>query len=145
MTMRTLLNIVPFMRESGKAAMVVKRELMMGTPREGNPEYVPGTTPRAAAQTGHGRALYGLPCARCGTYYAAELPICPVCNSTERVLPRLEPTAWPAPVPQSKAVALMQEKNRGGLATINRELFAKPRIVQAMQMLGTTEAIPVPA
>lgn len=30
---------------------------------------------------------YGLPCAKCKTYYAADLEACPVCNNTERVKP----------------------------------------------------------
>jgi len=30
-------------------------------------------------------AGYGLPCAKCRTYYSADLTICPVCKSSERV------------------------------------------------------------
>ena len=30
---------------------------------------------------------YGLPCAKCRTYYSAGLTTCPVCNSSERVSP----------------------------------------------------------
>ena len=131
MKMRTLLNIaMPFMRESGEAAIVMNRELIVGTPREGKPDYVPGNT---------ARALYGLPCARCGLYYAAELAICPVCNSTERVFPKLKSPAWPASVPGSKAVKVPLE-SMGGLAMINQELLAKQ--VQPVNMLTTTEAIP---
>ncbi len=33
---------------------------------------------------------YGLPCAKCKTYYAADLTSCPVCRSAERVSPTLE-------------------------------------------------------
>jgi prevent-host-death family protein len=31
------------------------------------------------------RVGYGLPCAKCGTYYFADLDVCPVCRSRERV------------------------------------------------------------
>ena len=31
--------------------------------------------------------LFGLPCARCRAYYDAELKVCPICRSTERVSP----------------------------------------------------------
>ena len=31
--------------------------------------------------------LLGLPCARCRAYYDAELKVCPICRSTERVSP----------------------------------------------------------
>src|SRR5277367_3020115 len=30
---------------------------------------------------------YGLPCAKCKTYFAANLTACPVCKNTERVSP----------------------------------------------------------
>jgi hypothetical protein len=30
---------------------------------------------------------YGMPCARCKTYYAADLTVCPVCKSSERISP----------------------------------------------------------
>jgi hypothetical protein len=33
------------------------------------------------------RAGYGLPCAKCKTYYSAALDFCPVCRTTERVSP----------------------------------------------------------
>ena len=33
------------------------------------------------------RAGYGLPCAKCKTYYSADLDSCPVCRTTERVSP----------------------------------------------------------
>ena len=28
---------------------------------------------------------YGLPCANCGAYYPADLMVCPICGSSERV------------------------------------------------------------
>lgn len=141
MKMRTLLSLaMPFMGESRGAAMVMKRELIVGTPREGNPDYVLGKTSRAASQADSGKGLYGLPCARCGLYYAAELAICPVCNSTERVFPKLKSPAWPASVPPPRAVRMLPEENLGGLATINRELLSKQ--VRPMTMLTATEALP---
>ena len=30
---------------------------------------------------------YGLPCAKCKTYYAADLPACPICKNPQRVSP----------------------------------------------------------
>lgn len=32
-------------------------------------------------------AGYGLPCARCKTYFAADLSVCPICKCSERVSP----------------------------------------------------------
>jgi hypothetical protein len=120
MNMRRLLTIaMPFMRQSGAVAIVMNRV--------------------AAAQAGHGKGLYGLPCARCGLYYAADLAVCPVCNSTERVFPKLKPPAWPASVPP-KAADVPRGENLRGLATINRQLLA--RRVQPLTILTTAEAMP---
>src|SRR5438270_11303982 len=30
---------------------------------------------------------YGLPCAKCGTYYMADLSVCPICNCADRISP----------------------------------------------------------
>lgn len=46
--------------------------------------------PALSSQTGPLQAKqygYGLPCAKCKTYYAANLSACPVCKGTERVSP----------------------------------------------------------
>jgi hypothetical protein len=134
MKMRRLLNLaVPFMRQSGEAAIATKRELIAAM----------GETLRTAAQAGHARVLYGLPCARCEVYYAAELAICPVCSSTERVLPKPKSLPWPASIPRSKAADVPLAENLSGLATINRELLA--RRVQPLSLLPTTQAIAIPA
>lgn len=42
--------------------------------------------PLAAKHTG-----YGLPCSHCKTYYAADLPACPICKSQQRVSPSAPP------------------------------------------------------
>ena len=47
-------------------------------------------TPEALLREMNTRAkaiLLGLPCARCGAYYEAELTACPLCACTERVSP----------------------------------------------------------
>ena len=41
----------------------------------------------AAGAPGPKRMGYGLPCAKCKTYYAADLQQCPVCKGMERVSP----------------------------------------------------------
>jgi hypothetical protein len=38
-----------------------------------------------AAEVSPKRVGYGLPCANCGTYYAADQSACPICRSPERV------------------------------------------------------------
>src|SRR5437773_9380207 len=45
-----------------------------------------------AAQPGPRHVGYGLPCSKCGTYYMADLSLCPICKCGERI----SPTALPA-------------------------------------------------
>jgi hypothetical protein len=42
---------------------------------------------RARRQPGPGPIRYGLPCANCRLYYAAELTACPICNCGDRIPP----------------------------------------------------------
>ena len=41
-------------------------------------------TVRAHRQPGPRPTLYGLPCANCRLYYAAELAVCPICSCGDR-------------------------------------------------------------
>jgi len=66
----------------------------------------------SAPQIGPKRVGYGLPCAKCKTYYAADLKACPVCKSPERISAK---TVSAPPVSASNdpdAVALEQERER---------------------------------
>ncbi len=74
-----------------------------------------------AADSSVGSSGYGLPCAKCRTYYLASLTCCPVCKSPERVSPaaRAQP-AQTASVAQSSPAQLEQERER-----ILRELKAQ--------------------
>ena len=54
----------------------------------GVPASIPASIPVAAADEPARRSAYGLPCAKCGMYYEASLPQCPICKSAERVAPR---------------------------------------------------------
>src|SRR6266436_9179421 len=70
------------------------------------------------SQLGPRRIGYGLPCVKCKTYYAADLSMCPVCKSEERVspvvdadarsIPNVPETALPAP----DDAALEEERER---------------------------------
>lgn len=75
-----------------------------GTERESFPTAAP------APRRQYG---YGLPCAKCRTYYAADLPACPVCKSPERVSPAIMPVLTVEPeetVPDPET--LEQERER---------------------------------
>ena len=66
----------------------------------------------SAPQIGPKRVGYGLPCAKCKTYYGADLKACPVCKSPERISAK---TISAPPVSASSdpdAVALEEERER---------------------------------
>jgi len=56
---------------------------------------------------------YGLPCAKCRSYYPSNLSACPICRSSERVSSKVSPvqTAPAAPPVQSEA-GLDEERER---------------------------------
>jgi hypothetical protein len=70
------------------------------------------------SELGPRRIGYGLPCLKCKTYYAADLSMCPVCKSEQRVspvveaavssIPNVPETALPAP----DDAALEEERER---------------------------------
>jgi hypothetical protein len=70
--------------------------------------------PPVAGQIGPKQTGYGMPCANCKTYYAADVKACPVCKGGERI----SPTAVPVRSTISAAelcpdpVALEEERER---------------------------------
>lgn len=72
----------------------------------------------ASAELGPRRIGYGLPCAKCRTYYAADLSACPVCKTAERVLPmpvvsvNIGPRVPESVAPAPDDVALEEERER---------------------------------
>src|SRR6266581_9729257 len=78
---------------------------------EVRPASVVPQSPAAAPQLGAKRVGYGLPCAKCKTYYAADLKACPVCKCPERVIARTV-SAPPVSSGDPDAVALEEERER---------------------------------
>src|SRR6202162_6215344 len=70
------------------------------------------------SELGPRRIGYGLPCVKCKTYYAADLSICPVCKSEERVSPVVDAAAVSIPnvpetaLPAPDDAALEEERER---------------------------------
>lgn len=60
------------------------------------------------------RSGYGLPCAKCRTYFAADQTTCPICKGTERVSPTADllPMVTPSSEPTPDADALEAERER---------------------------------
>jgi hypothetical protein len=92
-------------------------------PNSAPPDRRTFTAPGEAAYKFSG---YGLPCAKCHLYYAANLDVCPTCNAQERVSPDLVPA-----VPQSQAAAepapdnaVVEQEREAFLKEFKSQLFA---------------------
>jgi len=71
--------------------------------------------PASAATPTPKRTGYGLPCAKCRTYYASDLKVCPICKSAERVTPIARPVRNAAATTEQKLpdpAALEEERER---------------------------------
>jgi hypothetical protein len=89
-------------KTQGKAEEVMDQQLTTATVHEGNLDCGRLNNPGI----GCGISLYGLPCARCKAYYAAELTACPVCKSTERVSAKQRQTVACVPTRLSKKTVM---------------------------------------
>lgn len=86
--------------DSGRATQVAKKQSL---------------SPPPAAETRNTQSArnvgYGLPCARCKTYFAADLIVCPICKGTERVSPTVPAgVAGDEPVPDTATLEKEREK-----------------------------------
>ena len=70
-------------------------------------------------------AGYGLPCAKCKTYYASDLTACPVCKSPQRVSPQA-PLARVAPQEQLPDPKQLEEERERFLQEFNSQVVASP-------------------
>ena len=77
------MNLTP-VRQSDNIETIAQAEL----PGNGEiPRGERGPENAAVAQRVARRPGYGLPCAKCRTYYTADQAVCPVCKAAERVSP----------------------------------------------------------
>lgn len=68
---------------------------------------------------------YGLPCAKCKTYYAADLPACPICKSPQRVSP-VEPLAKVVSAEQMPDPQQLEAERDRFLQELNSKVVASP-------------------
>jgi hypothetical protein len=101
------------------------------------PESMPAPALLAASQASHfdlaPKAVgYGLPCAKCKTYFAANLAACPVCHNTERVspnavlVPAIPVSAEELPDPQ-----LLEEERERFLREFQTQVYASQLQINA--------------
>ena len=72
--------------QSGDAKPIASPALRSSSPVQ-SAKHAMDQNLAATPQPAPKRTGYGLPCAYCRTYYAADLTACPICKSSERVSP----------------------------------------------------------
>lgn len=85
---------------------------------------------------------YGLPCAKCKTYYAADLTNCPVCRSAERVSPTLEalPAIEPPALEPSPDPELLEQERERFLQEFKSRLGLESSSIGAEMQITATES-----
>jgi hypothetical protein len=68
---------------------------------------------------------YGLPCVHCKTYYAADIPACPVCQGRQRVS-ATEPLTTVAPAEQLPDPKQLEEERERFLQEFKSQVVAAP-------------------
>lgn len=68
---------------------------------------------------------YGLPCSRCKTYYAADLPACPICKNPQRVSASA-PTPTVAPAEQLPDPEQLEKERERFLEEMNSQVIVSP-------------------
>jgi hypothetical protein len=68
---------------------------------------------------------YGLPCAKCKTYYAADMKVCPVCQSPQRVSPVESPVSV-RPIENLPDPQQLEEERERFLHDFNAQVVAAP-------------------
>jgi len=78
------------------------------------------------------RAGYGLPCAKCKTYYASDLAACPVCRHAERVSPVLASSPLNAiSADQLPDIAVLEEERERFLREFKSQVYASHTQINA--------------
>lgn len=117
---------------------------MVGTKKSASPAVLPSNgdaqttervakaSPPLAPQAAPRQVGYGMPCATCKTYYAADLKACPVCKGGERVSPTAVPlrsTVSPSELCPDP-IALEEERERF-LRDFKAQVFASQLPISA--------------
>jgi hypothetical protein len=70
------------------------------------------------------QAGYGMPCAHCKTYYAADLKTCPVCKAADRVSPAAVALRTVSPAEQCPDPVELEEERERFLRDFKAKVFA---------------------
>ena len=83
------------------------------------------------------RVGYGLPCANCGTYYAADESTCPICKCPERVSAKVTASAsYVEPVESMPDAGQLDEERERFLKEYKSQMFAEHAQVDPAASFG---------
>jgi len=88
-------------------------------------------------------AGYGLPCVKCRTYYAANVKVCPVCQTTERVSPvvaTIAPPSAPAISEETPDLATLEAERERFLRDFKAQLLTSQMQVRSTPPTNCTRA-----
>jgi len=74
---------------------------------------------------------YGLPCSKCRAYYPADLDVCPLCRSAERVSAAAVSTPIVPPVSASQASVPLEDERERFLKELKSQIFASHTQINA--------------
>ena len=77
------------------------------------------------------RVGYGLPCANCRTYYAADLSTCPICQSKERVSPSTSATTAGQVFEQAPDPGVLEAERERFLREFKAQVYASHMQINA--------------
>jgi hypothetical protein len=101
-----------------------------------NPPAVPNAerhmSEGIAARVAEPRSVgYGLPCANCHAYYPADMHVCPICKSPDRVSPNAPPLYSPSPNAESLSDAPIDSERERLLKELKSQAFASHTQINA--------------
>lgn len=89
----------------------------------------PRIAPEVPAEHAHKAVGYGLPCSNCRAYYAADLPACPICKSTQRV--SSSETGMPSAAGQPASGVDIDDEREQYLKELKSQAFASHTQINA--------------
>src|SRR5580704_385958 len=113
------------------------------SPRPTPESAVAGSSPMPTPPAGLKAVGYGLPCIKCRTYYAANVKVCPVCQTTERVSPVVvaaRTAAAPAVSEEVPDLATLEAERERFLRDFKAQLLTSQMQVRSTPTTNCTRA-----
>ena len=108
----------------------------LSAPERSTPQ---GSASEAASAPERKAIGYGLPCSRCHAYYPADLRVCPICKSPDRVSPTVPQPATGAQIDDERERLLKELKSQAFASHTQINTAATFRCVLAHQHSGSNE------